>query len=367
MNELINNYIAVDAMCALSLFILVHASRHNIFFIYEMKKQFAIAAYMTIIVIAAEIGSVVFENCIVKNSVPVFVANVIGFSFSPFIAVILSKAFSVEKGKIRALLTIPAWVNFVLVISSPWTGLIFSVSGNNYLRGPLFGVYVAAYLSSYTMLIIESFKAMKHYQCYTKSTFIMLLVFTFTGTLVQILLPDVHTSWLCISLSLILYYAYFCELSETQDTLTGLLNRSVYEQYTKKLKQDDSGSILIFDLDNFKRINDLYGHQWGDSCLQITGKIIKDCFLHMGLCYRVGGDEFCVICRTTDEQNLKDALRLFHGKIDEIRTSSDTQNELPMVSTGYTLFFNLEKGYAAAMKEADTQMYSFKNRRKQSL
>ena len=367
MNDLINNYVAVDAICAFSLFILIHASRHNVFFIYEMKKQFAISAFMTIIVIVAEIGSVVFENIIVKSSVPIFISNVIGFSLSPFIAVILSKAFSLEKEKIRAVLTIPAWINFVFVITSPWTGFIFSVSGINYLRGPLFGIYIAAYLSSYAILIRESFKAMKHYQRYTKSTFIMLLVLTFIGTFVQVLLPVVHTSWLSITLSLILYYAYFCELTETQDILTGLLNRSVYEQYTKKLNQNASGSILIFDLDNFKGINDLYGHQWGDSCLQTIGKLIKDCFLHMGLCYRVGGDEFCVICRTTDEQNLKDALGLFHGKIDEIRKSSDVQEELPMVSTGYTVFLNLEKGYAAAMKEADTQMYSFKNKRKQSL
>lgn len=232
MNELISNYVAVDAICAFSLFILVHASRRNVFFIYEMKKQFAIAAFMTIIVIAAEIGSVVFENVSVKGRAPIFIANVIGFSFSPFIAVILSKAFSLEKGKTRAVLTIPAWINFVFVISSPWTGLIFNVSGNNYLRGPLFGMY---------------------------------------------------------------------------------------------------------------------------------------CFLHMGFCYRVGGDEFCVICRTTDEQNLKDALCSFHEKIDEIRKRSDVPNELPMVSTGYALFFNLEKGYTEAMKEADNQMYSFKNKRKQSL
>lgn len=367
MNELINNYIAVDIICVLSLVILVHASQRNVFFIREMKKQFVLAAGITIMVIAAEIGSVIFENGIVKSNVLVFIANVVGFSLSPFIAVILSKAFSVEKGKIRSLLTISVWINFAFVISSLWTGLIFNVSGNNYLRGPWFGVYIIAYLCSYIVLILESFKAMNHYQCHTKSTFIMLLVFTFTGTLVQIILPDVHTSWLCITLSLILYYAYFCELSETQDTLTGLLNRSVYEQYIKKLNQNASGSVLVFDLDNFKQTNDLYGHQWGDSCLRIIGNIIKDCFLHMGLCYRIGGDEFCVICRTTDEQKLKDMIDLFHGKINEIRKKTNTQNELPMVSTGYAVFFSLEKGYDAAMKEADAQMYCFKNKRKQNL
>ena len=367
MNELISNYIAVDGICVLSLVILIQASWRNVFYIYEMKKQFAFAACITIMIITAEIGSVIFESRIIESSVPVLVANVIGFSLSPFIAVVLSKAFSMEKGRARVLLTIPAWINLVLVISSPWTGLIFSVRNNHYMRGPWFGVYIVAYLCSYAILILESFKAMRLYQRHIKSTFVMLLVFTLTGTIVQIILPDIHVSWLCITLSLILYYAYFCELSETQDALTGLLNRSVYEQYIKSLNQNASGSVLIFDLDNFKQINDLYGHQWGDSCLQIIGTLIKDCFSHMGLCYRLGGDEFCVICRTTNERNLKDALGLFNRKIGEIRESHNAQNEFPLVSMGYSIFLGLERGYAAAMNEADAQMYRFKNKGKQDL
>ena len=263
MSELTNNYIAIGMICVLSLAILVHMSCRNVFYTHTMKKQFAFAACMTIMIIIAEIGSILFENRIAESNVPVFAVNVIGFSFSPFIAIVLSKAFSAGKRRIRTALTIPVWFNAAFAVSSPWTGLIFTISNGHYLRGPWFSLYIAAYLCSYTILIVESFEAMKIYQCHIKSTFIMLLVFVFTGTLVQVILPDIHTSWLCITLGLILYYAYFCELSETQDTLTGLLNRSVYEQYIKSLNQTASGSVLTFDLDNFKRINDLYGHQWG--------------------------------------------------------------------------------------------------------
>lgn len=365
MNELINNYIAVNGVCALSLVVLTYVSWHNVFFVRQMKKQFILAACITITVIMAESICVIFESRAAVSSVLIFTANIVGFSLSPFIAIILSKTFSVKTGRISMLLTIPVWMNVVLVISSPWTGLIFNLSGNHYLRGPWFGVYIAAYLCAYAILIAASLKAMRLYQCHIKSTFVMLLIFTFVGTLIQVIHPDIHTSWLCITLSLILYYAYFCELSETQDILTGLLNRSVYEQYIKDLNQHASGSILIFDLDQFKQINDLYGHPWGDSCLQTIGTLIKDCFLHMGFCYRVGGDEFCVICRTTDERYIEDRLGLFHRKIDERRKSCHVQNEFPMVSTGYSVFLGLEKGYAAAMKEADNQMYDFKNKRKQ--
>ena len=367
MSELTNNYLEIDVMCVLSLLILAHMSLRNVFYTSEMKKQFFFAACAAILVVLAELGSVLFESRILRSDAHAFLANVLGFSLSPFIPVILSKAFSAERRNSRMALTIPAWCSLAAAISSPWTGLIFTIDNHQYLRGPWFGLYIAAYLCAYFILIAESFRAMKLYQGHIKSTFIALLVFTFIGTLVQIALPDVHTSWLCVTLSLILYYAYFCELSETQDTLTGLLNRSVYEQYTKRFNQTASGSVLMFDLDHFKQINDRYGHQWGDSCLQAIGALIKECFSHLGLCYRVGGDEFCVICRATDERHLNDALGLFHEKIDKIRKNSAVETEFPLVSTGYSSFSHSGKGYAAAVKEADTQMYQFKQKRKQSL
>lgn len=366
MNQ-IYNYIFVSVICVFALIILVHAAWRNSFYTYRMKKQFVFAACATIIVIVAEIANVIFESRVLEGVFPVLIANVVGFSLSPFIAVMLSKAFSVEKGRFGILLAIPAWVNVIVAISSPWTGWIFSVSDYNYSRGPLFGVYIIAYLCSYGILILESLKAMRVYQCYTKSTFIMLLIFTFTGTSLQIILPEIHTAWLCITLSLILYYAYFCELLETQDTLTGLLNRSAYEWYIKSLTPNADGYVVMLDLDDFKQINDEHGHQWGDLCLQIVGKIIKDCFSHLGACYRVGGDEFCVICRTTNEKQLKETLNSFHREVGNARKKCNDPNALPMISTGYAIFRNSGGGYTAAIQEADTQMYHFKNQRKHEL
>ncbi len=365
MNELHYNYIALNVICALSLYIVMHASQRNVLLTCEMKKHFTLAASITIMVIAAEVGSVILENTATVNRVLVYIVNVIGFSLSPFIAIVLSKAYPVKTQKIRAVLTIPAWINAALVISSPWTGLIFQVGESVYMRGPWFWVYIFTYMCACLALIAESFNAMKHYQCHTESTFILLVIFTLAGTFVQIILPTVHTTWVCITMSLILYYVYFCELSETQDSLTELLNRSVYDRHIENLKQHSDGSVIVFDLDDFKQINDVHGHPWGDSCLQIIGRLIRGCFLHMGFCYRVGGDEFCVICRTANEQHLKDAIGMFHTKIDEARKNSS--GTLPMVSTGYSIFHGSQKEYAAAMIEADAQMYHFKNNRKRNM
>lgn len=365
MTDLILNYLTVNVICGIALIILVYLSLSNVLFIDKMKKQFALAALLAMMVILSEMATVIFENAELTYRAPAFISNTIGFSLSPFVAIVLSNAFSMGKGKIRSLLTIPAWINLVLVIGSPWTRLTFSLNADIiYLRGPLFGVYVVAYLCSFAVLIIDSVKAMKYYQCHTKTTFIILLVFTIVGTSVQLILPYVHASWLCVTLSLILFYAYFSVLTETQDTLTGLLNRAVYDRYTKNLDYRDIGTAIVFDLDNFKQINDLYGHQWGDSCLQMVGGLIKECFHEMGFCYRIGGDEFCVICKKIDEQKAEKTLSLFHLKIDSIRKSNKLMGELPTVSTGYALYHGSKEDYDLALRKADAQMYVYKNKRK---
>lgn len=365
MTHLILNYIAINMICSVALIILALLSWFNVLFIADMKKQFALASLIAMTVIMAELSSAILENIGSVHKAPALMTNTIGFSLSPFIAIVLSKAFSMGKGKVRLILTIPVWINLVLVISSPWTGLIFGANTDmSYTRGPLFGMYVFAYLCSYAILIIDSIKAIKYYQCHRKSTFIALLVFTIMGTTIQLIMPYVHVSWLCVTLSLILFYAYFCVLTETQDTVTGLLNRNVYDRHTKSLNHRDNGTVIVFDLDSFKQVNDLYGHQWGDASLEIVGSLIKECFYKMGFCYRIGGDEFCVICQTTDEQQAEDALSMFHHKIGNLRKNSNLLGELPTVSTGYAIFNGLVEGYGQVAKKADAQMYSYKDNRK---
>lgn len=366
MTDLILNYIAVNVICAIALMIMAYSSYYNVLFIKKMKEHFILAALIAMMVILAEVGSVVFENIRLGYRVSALIFNVIGFSLSPLIAIVMSNAFSVDKGKIKSLLTIPVWINFVLVITSPWSGLVFNVNADIiYSRGPLFGVYILAYLASYAILIINSIESMKYYQCQTKNTFIILIGFSIIGTSVQIIFPQVHISWLCVTLSIILFYAYFCVLTETQDALTGLLNRNVYDRYSKNLYHDDRGILIVFDLDHFKQTNDLYGHHWGDSSLRIIGGLIKDCFYKMGFSYRIGGDEFCVICKTTDEKQAEDALSVFHRKIDNIRKNENLHGELPTVSTGYAVFQGSED-YEIAVNKADAQMYFYKNNRKQN-
>ena len=61
--------------------------------------------------------------------------------------------------------------------------------------------------------------------------------------------------------------------------------------------QNEKAAVLFFDVDDFKSVNDQYGHLYGDECLKFVGKAILDVYGDKGSCYRIGGDEFCVILK----------------------------------------------------------------------
>ena len=86
----------------------------------------------------------------------------------------------------------------------------------------------------------------------------------------------------------------------TTDQLTGVANRRFFEHYLAKLLQSAQAkrfpvSLLLFDIDNFKKYNDECGHAMGDAILKETAALMKRCCRKHDLVARIGGDEFAVV------------------------------------------------------------------------
>ncbi|KAF1854291.1 hypothetical protein Lal_00045128 [Lupinus albus] len=101
------------------------------------------------------------------------------------------------------------------------------------------------------------------------------------------------------------------------DPLTGLgnrrwLNERVAEEIARAKRQRETISIIVFDLDNFKQINDRYGHDVGDHVLVAAGELITKHIRPYDLAARIGGEEFCVVLprtRGTDALTIAERLR----------------------------------------------------------
>ncbi|MEY4590009.1 MAG: hypothetical protein RL497_2085 [Pseudomonadota bacterium] len=91
------------------------------------------------------------------------------------------------------------------------------------------------------------------------------------------------------------------------DGLTGLLNRKTWEEtlhheFKRFTRYGHTCSLLMFDIDHFKRVNDTYGHPAGDEVIRQTAAVVRRCIRDIDVAGRYGGEEFAVLLSDTDAQ-----------------------------------------------------------------
>lgn len=187
---------------------------------------------------------------------------------------------------------------------------------------------------------------------------VVLSLFTVTGTSIQLLYPSVYSSWHCVTLALLLFFLLMSEFDSSFDTLTGLYNRAAFDKATKQMEESRAFSIIALDINDFKNVNDTYGHDYGDIVIKKVAAIIQKSFPDHYTCYRFGGDEFIIISDETDQDKLESYLRAMTDNLTEERKEG---SPIPTISYGYSIFRGEEKlDFFKIFKEADDQMYYFK-------
>lgn len=144
-----------------------------------------------------------------------------------------------------------------------------------------------------------------------------------------------------------------------QDPLTGLLNKShLIKQMRRQLKRS-SGILLIADLDNFKMINDNYGHDHGDMVLIQISEILQTCFRKTDCIGRFGGDEFVIYMDASLTDNV------LNNKVQEvIRQVTEVSQQYPLSHLSISIGgCRCKKGdrYIDVFRRADEALYKVKN------
>ena len=155
-------------------------------------------------------------------------------------------------------------------------------------------------------------------------------------------------------------------ISATTDALTGLLNRTIMQYEIEKKLQDtnQSGTMILLDVDNFKNINDKLGHPIGDEVLIRFSNLLHELFRRNDVIGRLGGDEFAVfipglLSRAALEEKIKEVnKRAIFSYVSETGETVRTSASIGIVTSGQN------DTYETLYKKADEALYTSKKKGK---
>lgn len=171
-------------------------------------------------------------------------------------------------------------------------------------------------------------------------------------------------------LSTLLIIAIMLEQSQerekqvTADALTGLRTRRAFEKAAvelldKAVREDKPVTMIVADIDHFKQVNDIWGHQAGDKAISSFGRLLDRSVRSHDLCGRIGGEEFCLIiwnCEIEPAEKLAERIRIAFARMAHERINEDVRLTASFgVATSRTA-----EGFGKLFARADAALYRAK-------
>lgn len=147
------------------------------------------------------------------------------------------------------------------------------------------------------------------------------------------------------------------------DYLTGLLNRRAFftamDSYQRESQAMDSFSLAMFDLDDFKKINDTYGHEAGDLVLKTFSEIIKKHMRSADIAARFGGEEFCVVLTDIDDVTADKIFETIRADIEKYSLALPSNKKLNF-TTSIGISHESDMDVTERINLADERLYKAK-------
>ncbi len=234
-------------------------------------------------------------------------------------------------------------------------------SSNNYQRGILFWIFPtigACFIVNGVIVYLIGRARGSVLRFFPVMQFFVPVVI---GEIVQVIDSKVTFIWPGIAVGITTMIISLQNENIFRDNLTGLLNRFYLDKLSNELKQQKIFGLMMLDMNNFKQINDAYGHSEGDQALIAMAKILKSAVWIHGTVIRYAGDEFVVLLYADREEIVESFTDQIKRGIDDYNHRSGKEYELS-ISVGYGVF-NLEnENMDDVMKIVDKRMYEDKRK-----
>ncbi len=155
------------------------------------------------------------------------------------------------------------------------------------------------------------------------------------------------------------------ELLSRTDRLTQLYNRGHWEEclnneFARVQRTKQPATLIMFDIDHFKKVNDTHGHQAGDEVIRHTSAALRDSIRKTDVAGRYGGEEFAVILIDTTAENAHILAERLRKKIEESIVTHDGTEIRYTISLGLSEYRPEIKSYKSWLERADQALYDAK-------
>lgn len=275
-----------------------------------------------------------------------------------------------NKEKLKRLVTILGipWIAVILVVmSTPWHGLIFTINAaNQYVRTgynfllPTFLIVI--YLVYGTTMVYVNRKQEGKYLLFPVIYFITPISL---GIIIQSLYYGISLIFIGIAIGLTGVYMSTQSESAYIDQLCGVYNRRYYGDYIRAFcnsgKKSDVVTGVLLDMDDFKMINDDFGHDAGDKALMLFSSVLRRQMQNIGFVVRYGGDEFILLTKEPVEL-LEDVIASIEQEVNQINISGE--NEYALAFSYGISSIHIDNNSDDFLKVMDKHMYEMKKAKK---
>lgn len=262
-------------------------------------------------------------------------------------------------------LALPLIVDIIMnLINLTGCRIVFTVSDDNtYQRGNLvFLVYLILFFYFFYSLFLagRSKKHGLHIQFFPVHYFVITCII---GTIVQGFSYGITLGWASVAIAFMFVYIQTQSLNSFVDPLSGLYNRRYMDCILSQFKENPCLSLygIMLDVNDFKRINDLYGHSFGDDAIRRIGTILSNVTPDHGIAIRYAGDEFIILLPADEEKKIIDLIKGIHQAAEVFNSSGKAPYTLSF-AIGYSRFDNISKDVVQFLSSMDQEMYLAKQK-----
>jgi len=253
---------------------------------------------------------------------------------------------------VRWYVFIPAMILAAINIISIFTGIVFSLDENGSLHRGALGYLPYIMVGGYCALLVFILLRRSNKR-YTEIFPIIFLCFSFVcGLLLPFALGKDYSRIFCTNMviAIFIYYVFSILQLTEKDSLTGLMNRQAFYASVESDAKNITALVSI-DMNGLKTINDSKGHAAGDKALQSVAICFLKSITSKNTVYRIGGDEFVILCRHSGEDEVKQLIERIQKNL------SKTEYKC---AVGYSFHPDGSETIDDMLKESDEKMYEDK-------